>query len=129
LAVFFVVFGHNWPIFLKFKGGRGLATLIGVLLVLNWKIIFLVLAIVAFFIFFTELIMKKGMKIKGNLKEKIKGLFSIFISQVAGRVIGILTATISVLILYPQIFKIAFGAVILTGIKHIKRTRDFLKKF
>ena len=25
--------GHNWPIFLKFKGGRGLATAIGVLLV------------------------------------------------------------------------------------------------
>lgn len=29
-----VVAGHNWPIFLKFKGGRGLATTIGVLLAL-----------------------------------------------------------------------------------------------
>jgi len=29
-----VVAGHNWPIFLKLKGGRGLATTIGVLLVL-----------------------------------------------------------------------------------------------
>jgi glycerol-3-phosphate acyltransferase PlsY len=29
-----VVAGHNWPIFLRFKGGRGLATTIGVLLVL-----------------------------------------------------------------------------------------------
>ena len=38
LIVFFcgfaVVAGHNWPIFLRFKGGRGLATTIGVLLVL-----------------------------------------------------------------------------------------------
>jgi glycerol-3-phosphate acyltransferase PlsY len=29
-----VVAGHNWPLFLRFKGGRGLATTIGVLLVL-----------------------------------------------------------------------------------------------
>ncbi len=29
------VIGHNWSIFLKFKGGRGLATLIGVLLIFN----------------------------------------------------------------------------------------------
>jgi len=29
-----VVAGHNWPIFLRFKGGRGLATTIGVLLAL-----------------------------------------------------------------------------------------------
>ena len=29
-----VVAGHNWPIFLKFKGGRGLAATIGVLLAL-----------------------------------------------------------------------------------------------
>lgn len=29
-----VVAGHNWPVFLRFKGGRGLATTIGILLVL-----------------------------------------------------------------------------------------------
>ena len=29
-----VVAGHNWPVFLKFKGGRGLAATIGVLLAL-----------------------------------------------------------------------------------------------
>ena len=29
-----VVAGHNWPVFLRFKGGRGLATTIGVLLAL-----------------------------------------------------------------------------------------------
>lgn len=27
---FFAVIGHNWPVFLKFKGGRGLATSFGV---------------------------------------------------------------------------------------------------
>ena len=29
----FVVLGHNWPVFLKFKGGKGIATTIGVALV------------------------------------------------------------------------------------------------
>jgi hypothetical protein len=42
--------------------------------------------------------------------------------------IGILAAVILVLVFYPQIFKVVFPAVILSGIKHIKRTKDFLKK-
>jgi len=128
LAAFFVIAGHNWPIFLKFKGGRGLASLIGVILILNWKIVPLVLGAVLFFILLTELIMKKRIELKGNFKEKIKNLFSIFISQIFGRVIGIAMAAISVYLLYPQVFKIVFPAAILVGIKHIKRTKDFLKK-
>jgi glycerol-3-phosphate acyltransferase PlsY len=127
LAAFFVVLGHNWPIFLKFKGGRGLATLAGVILALNWKIIFLILAVIVICIFLTELIMKKGIKLEGKFKEKIKKLFSIFISQVLGRMIGIVAAAVLVFLLYPQIFKILFPAVILSGIKHIKRTKTFLE--
>jgi len=118
LAAFFVVLGHNWPIFLKFKGGRGLASLAGVILVLNWQILFLVLAVIGFFIFLTELAMKK--------RVKLTELFSVFISQVLGRMIGIVAAAILVFLLYPQIFKILFPAVILSGIKHIKRTKTFL---
>jgi acyl phosphate:glycerol-3-phosphate acyltransferase len=33
-----VVAGHNWPVFLKFKGGRGVATGFGVSLGLTWQI-------------------------------------------------------------------------------------------
>ncbi len=32
----FVVLGHNWPIFLKFKGGKGIATSLGVMISLHW---------------------------------------------------------------------------------------------
>lgn len=128
LAAFFVVMGHNWPIFLKFKGGRGLASLIGFLLVLNWKIVPLILVVVCSAILLTELIMKKGLKLVGSGKEKLKNLFSILISQVVGRDIGMLLAAILVFLIYPQEFKISIGAVILAGIKHIKRTQDFLKK-
>lgn len=34
----FVVIGHTFPIFFKFKGGKGVATALGVLLITNWKI-------------------------------------------------------------------------------------------
>jgi glycerol-3-phosphate acyltransferase PlsY len=128
LAAFFVVAGHNWPIFLKFKGGRGLASLAGVILFLKWQVLILVLIVIGFFIFLTEFIMKKGIKLEGSLKEKSKTLLSVFISQILGRVIGMVAAVILVFLLYPEVFKIAFGAVILTGAKHIKRTQGFLEQ-
>jgi glycerol-3-phosphate acyltransferase PlsY len=127
LAAFFAVLGHNWPIFLKFKGGRGLATLAGILLYLNWKTLFLILLVIGLCIFLTELLMKKRLKLEGNLRQKIKGLFTIFISQVLGRVIGIVAAIILLFFLYPTTLKIIFPAAILAGIKHIKRTKTFLE--
>lgn len=33
-----VVIGHTFPIFFQFKGGKGVATSLGVLLMVNWKI-------------------------------------------------------------------------------------------
>lgn len=38
LAGFAVVIGHTFPVFFKFKGGKGVATALGVLLVINWQI-------------------------------------------------------------------------------------------
>lgn len=38
LAGIFVVVGHTFPIFFGFKGGKGVATALGVLLVTNWQI-------------------------------------------------------------------------------------------
>jgi glycerol-3-phosphate acyltransferase PlsY len=36
LAASFTIIGHSWSVFLKFKGGRGVATFIGALLALYW---------------------------------------------------------------------------------------------
>jgi len=36
LASIGVVLGHDWPILLNFKGGKGIATSIGILFYLNW---------------------------------------------------------------------------------------------
>ena len=40
-----VIAGHNWPIFLNFKGGRGASTLIGILLIISPKITILLLVL------------------------------------------------------------------------------------
>ena len=38
LAGIFVIIGHTFPVFFKFKGGKGIATAVGVLLMINWQI-------------------------------------------------------------------------------------------
>ena len=38
LAAIAVVLGHTFPIFFQFKGGKGVATSLGVLLLVNWQI-------------------------------------------------------------------------------------------
>lgn len=39
IAAIFVVIGHNWPILLGFKGGKGIATSLGVIALLHWPTI------------------------------------------------------------------------------------------
>ncbi len=38
IAAITVVIGHTFPIFFGFKGGKGVATSLGVLLIINWQI-------------------------------------------------------------------------------------------
>ncbi len=38
IAAIAVVLGHTFPIFFEFKGGKGVATSIGILLMINWQI-------------------------------------------------------------------------------------------
>lgn len=38
LAGIMVVVGHTFPVFFKFKGGKGVATSLGIILLINWQI-------------------------------------------------------------------------------------------
>lgn len=44
IAGIFVVLGHDFPIFFNFRGGKGVATSLGVMMILNWKVGLIVLA-------------------------------------------------------------------------------------
>lgn len=41
------IIGHNWPIFLKFKGGKGIASTIGVVLAVDYRIGLYMIAVLA----------------------------------------------------------------------------------
>lgn len=38
LTGLFIIIGHNYPITMKFKGGKGTASIIGMIFAINWKI-------------------------------------------------------------------------------------------
>lgn len=56
LAGAFVIIGHNWPVFLKFKGGKGVAASIGVMLIISPKISLVCFVIGFCLAFFTRMV-------------------------------------------------------------------------
>ena len=56
VAGFMAIIGHNWPIALKFKGGKGIATSIGVMLVINPVVSLISFAIGFSIAFFTRIV-------------------------------------------------------------------------
>ncbi|MCQ1528103.1 glycerol-3-phosphate 1-O-acyltransferase PlsY [Lutispora saccharofermentans] len=53
-AGIFVVIGHNWPMLLGFKGGKGIATTIGVMIAINPYIVAAIVPIGLIIIFITK---------------------------------------------------------------------------
>jgi glycerol-3-phosphate acyltransferase PlsY len=120
LAAAFVVLGHNYSIFLKFKGGRGAACLMGIFLYLDplsliiWGIPILIASII------TELILER------KAVFKISQIFSALGTQMLGRIIGIVLGLILLYFYNLQIFYIALIPVILLLIKNGGRVKNYL---
>ena len=56
IAGFLAILGHTFPIFFEFRGGKGVATSLGVLLTLNWKIGLVCLIFALLIMVFTKIV-------------------------------------------------------------------------
>ena len=56
IAGILVILGHTFPIFFGFKGGKGVATALGVLLITNWQIGLICLVFAVVLIAFTRMV-------------------------------------------------------------------------
>lgn len=76
LAGIFAIIGHTFPIFFKFKGGKGIATSLGVLIITNWQIglICLVFALVL-------MILTKMVSVGSIAAAVLYPILTIFITQ------------------------------------------------
>ena len=54
IAGVFVILGHTFPVFFRFKGGKGIATSLGVLLMINWQIGLICLVFALILMIFTR---------------------------------------------------------------------------
>ncbi len=56
LAGVFCVLGHSFPVFFGFRGGKGITTMAGILLILDWRLLAFVLAVWLLFFLATKII-------------------------------------------------------------------------
>ncbi|WP_188632187.1 glycerol-3-phosphate acyltransferase [Lentibacillus kapialis] len=54
MNAFFIIVGHNHPVTMKFSGGKGTASLVGVLLAIDWNIAVIGIAILLLFALATD---------------------------------------------------------------------------
>jgi len=120
LGTFFAILGHNYSIILNFKGGRGAATFLGILLYLNWQVFLGWLLIVLLFMFLVEAM--AGRKISGKF---FKAAVS---DQIIGRLIGEAVAVLWIYFFDPSIFWPTLLATILIIYAHKDRVLDQIKK-
>ena len=126
LVGFFVVLGHNYSVFLKFAGGRGAASLIGILVYFNpFSFLVWALPIVACTILAQIILEITGFETKINWK-KISAIVSTFGKQMAGRLFGLILGPFALYYFYePEIFLPIAAGTILLLIKNIPRFRGY----
>lgn len=119
LGTFFAILGHNYSIFLKFKGGRGAASLMGVFLYLNPIVFVGWIVLVVCFMFLAEILMG-GIINKKFAKNAVS-------EQIIGRILGEIYAAWWISIFAPALFYPALLGTILIIIAHKDRIEKQIK--
>ena len=120
----FVIVGHNYSLFFKLKeGGRGLSSFGGVLLALNPPLLGIWLGTVLLSTFLAEYLLV------GRINwGKFSAVFSVVGSQIVGRVGGIAISLVPLYFFAPELYFPILAATIVVLIKHIERTRVYIKQ-
>lgn len=131
IAAIFVVFGHNHSLFLKFQGGgKGLSSLFGIMLFLNWVFAILCLAIMAASVLAEKFILRlKGSAHKGRLDGDAGTISDTLGTPMIGRAIGIWMCVLVLAFLLPQeSFLVIVPPICLSFSAHIGRIKNYLKE-
>lgn len=123
LATFFVILGHNYPIFLKFYGGRGAATLMGIILYYQPLMLLVWFFTLVVFMYLTEIII---FTIKKS-KTRFPSFSHIISEQILGRLIGEVFALVPIYIYNRQLFLPVLAGTFLVLIRHYDRLKKQLK--
>jgi acyl-phosphate glycerol 3-phosphate acyltransferase len=120
LATFFSILGHNYSIILNFKGGRGAATMGGILLYLNWLAFVGCVVTIFCFMLLVEALMGRRVS-----KKFFKAAVS---DQIIGRLIGEIYCVWWIWLFDPNLFYPMLFGIALIVIAHKDRLKDQIKK-
>ena len=110
LSTFFVILGHNYPIWLKGRGGRGASCLMGVMMYFKFSVLLYWLLLVFFFSLLIEIIFR----IIKHQQITPKIIFQSISDQIIGRLIGEIAAIFIIFFIYPKLFyPILFGTLLI----------------
>lgn len=118
---FFCVVGHIFPIFFKFKGGKGVATCAGMILMLDWRI-----WLIEFVIFVTLVGITKMVSLGSVVMALTYPVFTYFFYAPT---VSSLVTPLDVIRPYEQYFVTAFALVfsIIVFIKHRENIKRIFK--
>ncbi|MCC7259836.1 MAG: glycerol-3-phosphate 1-O-acyltransferase PlsY, partial [Alphaproteobacteria bacterium] len=92
VAALCAVLGHNFPVWLKFKGGKGVATTLGVMLAINWVLGLVIAATWLVTFFFTRV-----SSLSALVSAVLAPVYAYFLADIP---LTILTSILSCMLIY-----------------------------